>query len=297
MLLILTGAVDGTSDYLLEKLGPKAFRFNFDIFNEYEIEMTPSRWLIKNPAGHEISSESATACLWWKVTNYRAHEDSFLNEEIKYIFREIYNWFYHRNLVRGNPPDYHNRNGKLHILSKAKNHFPIPETFIGWGFKKAPKLKANSIVAKSLSSGLTATNRALFTTTVDANKLHPDYPWYLQEAITADFDITVFICANKLYAFKRTRKNLKGLDWRAEQDFGKRDDWEVRTLSISEISAINSLSKDLGVSWGRMDFLEINQKLIFLEFNANGQWVFLDFENKTGIVDHVCEYLLSKPSD
>lgn len=292
MLLILSGAVDGTSDILLEKLGSRAFRFNFDIFDEYEIKITPSYWSIKNPAGLEISSETATACLWWKVTNYRAHEDEFLNEEIKYIFREIYNWFYHRDLVRGNPPDYHNRNGKLHILSKAKEYFPIPKTFVGWGFEGTPSINANNVVAKSLSSGLTSTNRALFTTPVNVNKLNPKYPWYLQESITSNFDVTVFICKNNLYAFQRSRKNLKGLDWRAEQDFNAKDDWEIRLLSRIEKRAINNLCKDLNINWGRMDFLEVNSGLVFLEFNANGQWVFLDFENKTGMIDSVCNYLL-----
>jgi hypothetical protein len=31
----------------------------------------------------------------------------------------------------------------------------------------------------------------------------------------------------------------------------------------------------------------------FLEFNANGQWVFLDFHEKYGLLDCVVEYLKS----
>jgi hypothetical protein len=292
VLLIFTGSIDGTSDLILREIGNKAFRFNFDLFSEYEVELTPSHWRIKNPAGLEITSETATSCFWWKVTNYKAHEDNFLNEEVKYIFREIYNWFFHRNLTKGTSPDFHNRNGKIYILSKASNFFLTPETFTGWGFKDAPNFKNKNVVAKSLSSGLTSTNRALFTTKIDIDKLHPDFPWYLQEKIDAKFDTTVFICNKKKFAFRRSRENLKGLDWRIEQDFTDLDQWSQRELSSSENDSIDKFCKELHVVWGRIDFLEVDNKLIFLEFNANGQWVFLDYQNKVGLVHEVCSYLL-----
>jgi len=293
VLLVLTASYDGTSDLLFEHIHKKAFRFNIDIFKEYEVELTPSYWKIKNPAGLEISSETATSCFWWKVTNYQAHEDNFINEEIKYVFREIYNWFFHRNLVKGTPPDFHNRSGKIHILAAAQNHFPIPETYTGWGFPKAPKLKNTNVVAKSLSSGLTTTNRALFTTAVDVNKLHPEFPWYLQETIEAEYDTTVFICNREMFAFQRSRKDLKGLDWRSEQDFKSLKEWSPRELSNKETDAVDKLCTDLKVNWGRIDFLERHGELIFLEYNANGQWVFLDYENKVGLVKKVSDYLIA----
>ncbi|CAN1516719.1 GRASP_SAV_5884, ATP-grasp ribosomal peptide maturase, SAV_5884 family [Methylophilaceae bacterium] len=291
MLLVLTASFDGTSDLLFEHINKKAFRFNFDIFEEYEVELTPSYWRIRNPVGLEITSETASKCFWWKVTNYQAHEDGFVNEEVKYVFREIYNWFLHRNLVKGTPPDFHNRNGKIHILSVAKNHFPIPETYTGWGFHQAPNLKNRNVVAKSLSSGLTTTNHALFTTAVDINKLNPKFPWYLQETVEAEYDTTIFICDGKPYAFQRSREDLKGLDWRSEQDFNDTKQWNPRDLSATENVSINNFCAALNIDWGRIDFLERNGDLIFLEYNANGQWVFLDYENKMGLVEKVCNYL------
>ena len=32
-------------------------------------------------------------------------------------------------------------------------------------------------------------------------------------------------------------------------------------------------------------------ELVFLELNATGQWVFLDIENKYGLLSHVVEWL------
>jgi hypothetical protein len=45
------------------------------------------------------------------------------------------------------------------------------------------------------------------------------------------------------------------------------------------------------IDWGRIDFMELNNELTFLEYNANGQWVFLDYRNEIGLVDEVVEYL------
>jgi hypothetical protein len=45
------------------------------------------------------------------------------------------------------------------------------------------------------------------------------------------------------------------------------------------------------VEWGRIDFLKSNDELIFLEYNANGQFFFLDTKNQYGLKDAVVEYL------
>ena len=291
MLLILTASIDGTSDLILSRLGNQAFRFNFDLFNEYHLELSNSGWNITNPAGQSINSENVTGIFWWKVTSYRAHQDEFINEEIKYVFRELYWWGVHRGIAKGIPPDFHNRNGKISILAKAKPYFHIPETLVTWGFKSLPYQK--TMVAKSLSSSFTSDNQALFTTPIDPQKLDPSYPWYIQDKIDATYDVTTFVCGQKIFGFKRDRSTLKGLDWRLEQDFtGHSEEWIPRPHSEQETTSILDFCRDLGVDWGRIDFLEQGDgKLIFLEYNANGQWVFLDYTQKYGLIEAVIEYL------
>ena len=86
---------------------------------------------------------------------------------------------------------------------------------------------------------------------------------------------------------------LSGLDWRAEQTFDPNvQEWEPYSLSEAETKALLELSAELGVEWGRYDFMLGEEgELVFLEFNANGQFVFLDFWEKHGIMDAVIEYL------
>ena len=60
MLLVLTGSFDGTADLVFGELKTKAFRLNLDTFSEYEVSVQPNFWSIRNPAGLEITSKTAT---------------------------------------------------------------------------------------------------------------------------------------------------------------------------------------------------------------------------------------------
>jgi hypothetical protein len=294
MLLVLTGSKDGTADILFSRIGAKGFRFNYDIFSDYTVVFRPSYWSIENPTGFKIDSKAATAAFWWKAFNYFVDEENFIAEEVKYIFREIYGWFLARNLTRGTPPEFHRYNGKLNLLGAATAHFPIPETICGWGNRiRSAKFPTQGIVAKSLTSGLTSTNRALFTTEVQFSKLDVRYPWYLQEKVGAKSDVTIFVCGQKLFPFERDRSQLKGLDWRNQDDiFSSEQKWHPFALSAQQNQSVRAFLSEIGVDWGRLDFMWTGSKLIFLEYNANGQFVFLDQTNQFGLLDAVEQYLL-----
>ncbi len=293
MLLLLTGSLDSTSDLLVEKVRDKVFRFNYDLFNHYELAFTPDRWTIKNPAGRFISSDCVTSVFWWKSFNYYLpDEDPFIVEEVKYVFRELYNWCRLRGLTKGNPHDFHNRLGKLNLLNIASKHFKTPKSLASFRLAGIGELESDDVVAKSFSSGLTVTNRALLTTQVDKSKLHPDFPWFLQEKIISLSDITVFICGKCLFAYERDRTALKGLDWRAEQSFNPQiKEWHRFALDADDVAAVKGFCKDIDVDWGRIDLMRDEDDLVFLEFNANGQWVFLDYSGKDGLVDAVANYV------
>jgi len=297
MLLILTGSRDGTSDLLVSKFGLNAFRFNFDIFYEYKIIFRPDYWEVKSPTGHLINSNIVTSCIWWKAFSYFVdpklfETDRYLLDEVKYIFRELYGYCKSRGLTKGNPYDFHNHMGKLNILSIAMRYFEVPKTIVNIGSNNLSSLISGRVVAKSLASGMTTANKVLFTTEVIPSELDERYPWFLQELIDSDADITVFVCGEKLFAFSRDRDGLVGLDWRTtinKDEVGV--PWVYFDLSKSNELATRSFCKDMGVNWGRIDFMKTSKGLIFLEFNANGQWVFLDYDFKYGLLDCVVEYL------
>lgn len=296
MLLLITGASDGTSDRLVNELGGDiVFRFNYDLFNDYSLEFTPDYWKIINPAGHSIDSEIVTSCFWWKAFNfYLLNQEEFIVEEVKYIFRELYHWCRLRGLTRGNPHDFHNHMGKINILSVASKYFKTPTTLTSFQLGGVSKLGDLNVVAKSFTSGLTTTNKSLMTTAVAKETLHPDFPWFLQELIPSNSDITVFICGGDLFAYSRDRSNLKGLDWRTEQDFtGNIKEWNRFELNKKDAQSVRGFCKEIGVDWGRMDLMKRDDDLVFLEFNANGQWVFLDYSGEDKLVKTVAHYLMN----
>lgn len=293
MLLLITSSTDGTGNILVDKLKKQIFRLNYDLFNDYKLELRPNSWVITNPTGHSISSENITSCFWWKAfTVPIENQDNYVVEEVKYIFRELYNWCRLKNLNKGNPFDYHNKFGKNTLLKIAEKYFNVPETLISLNCEGIKNLSKKQMVAKSLSSALTNTKASLLTTEVDVNKLDAKFPWYLQEKLISDFDVTVFICGYELFAYERSRKDLKGLDWRGEQTFDTNvKEWIKLGLTSEQQQSVFNFCDEINVNWGRLDFMKVDKTLIFLEFNANGQWLFLDPGNEDGLLDSVVNYL------
>ena len=296
MLLLLTISGDGTSDRIVDRLGDGVFRYNFDQISDYKLSFGLDGFEIINPKGRRICSGEARSVFWWKAFLASESEvDKFFIAEGKYIFYEIYNWFQNRGSVRGNSNRFHDRFGKITILAEASKYFSVPKTVYSYGLLGEEFVPYNCRITKSLSSQQTSNGSVLFTTDVSSKDLDPNFPWFLQEKIASKYDITCFLVKDRIFPFYRDRSLLKGLDWRAEQTFDPYvEEWLPYPLSASQKSSLLSLSSKLGVNWGRYDFmLSENGDLVFLEFNANGQFVFLDYWGKYGVMDAVIEYLQS----
>lgn len=294
MLLLITGSLDPTADRIVAAHGEGIFRLNYDLWKDYDLAFTQDGWEIGNPAGLSISSKTVTKVFWWKAFQYyNLDEDKLISAEVRYIFKEIYSWCAIRKMAKGNFIDWHNRYGKMNLLNIAKDYFPIPETLVTIRKSGVDRMATKDIVAKSLSSEISSENTVMATTAVNPDVLDPAFPWYLQAKIDSLWDVTVFQCGERLFAFKRSRKDLKGLDWRTEQTFDySKKEWHFFELDSSSSEKIIALSSKLGIEFGRYDFMtDMSDNLWFLEVNANGQWVFLDFFNEYGLLDCVVDWL------
>lgn len=295
MLLFITASCNLTADLLFEQSDFSAFRLNFDLWRDYAVLLEPNHWEIRNPVGLTITSETATHCYWWKAFSSAVVDpEHYVEAEIKYMFQELYAWFLRRGLVVGNPPDFHSRCGKLQILKMASRYFRIPQSFAGWNLPaRIGDFHARELVAKSFATALTSASRILYTTPVIYAHLDRTFPWFLQTKIDARDDVTIVVCGDEFHAFARSREGLQGLDWRrtiGEEENPEQSGWRPRPLSRDEEKALEGLCQELEVRWGRFDFLEDEDGLIFLEFNANGQWAFLDFGSNS-LTRAVASYL------
>lgn len=297
MLLLITGSADATADRIVAEYGEGVFRLNYDLWRDYQFTFSPHFWSIKNPTGLEISSSNATSVFWWKVFSYQIADDRFVKEEIKYSLRDLYGWFKSRGKAKGNFIDYHHNYGKMNILSIASEYFTIPQTLFSIGLETTLDLETKPLVTKSLSSQLTSSGNTMITTPVESLKiLDKNFPWHLQEKIESKWDITIFTCNGKYFPFKRDRTNLKGIDWRAEQDFEYTEqEWFPFELTKDQLNNLKKLSTDLNIEFGRYDFMTegSTNELIFLELNATGQWMFLDIHNEYGLLETVVNWLKS----
>ena len=295
MLLLFTCSGDGTADRLTARLNDDAFRFNFDLLDEYEVELRPDFWRLTDPTGRSITSESCQRAFWWKAFSaWKDGLDKMLMSEHKYVFRDLYGLLTYQGKTVGNAPNWHDQLGKLGVLNIASLHIRIPDSIVTMKLAGIATLNDRKVVAKSLSSSLTSDNRALFTTEVSTQRLHPGFLWFLQEKLESRWDVTVFLCDGKLFAFKRDRSTLKGIDWRAEQSFDPdANEWISYSLRPRGAEALLRIARDLNVEFGRFDLMTVGEteELIFLEYNANGQWVFLDYNNRHGLLDAVADWL------
>ena len=296
MLLLITGSADGTADRLVDRYGDGVFRLNYDLWKEYHLSFTNDSWEIVSPTGLIINSENVSCAYWWKAFSFFVlGDDKYIKAEIKYIFKDIYGWCIQKGLAKGNAIDFHNRFGKMTIITVAEKYFTVPKTLVTIRNHNLNSLNGKIIVAKSLSSEQANDGKVLHTTQVDLAKIDPSFPWQLQEKVNSNWDVTIFYCNSHAFGFKRSREKLEGLDWRAEQDQQmKEQEWFPFDINDSVSQSLIRLSSDLGVQFGRYDFMENTEgELEFLEFNANGQWVFLDITDRYGLLDCVVDWLKS----
>lgn len=295
MLLLITGSYDGTSDRIVSAYGDGVFRLNYDLWRDYKLSFSSDGWVIENPHnGLIIDLSTVRTAFWWKPFVFPLDEDQYVQEELKYIYRDIYGWCVDKGIARGNHFTYHSILGKITILRKALCYFKIPVTSVSTGVLDCAKFSDKRTVVKSLATARTNDGNIMVTTETDINRLNSTYPWYLQELIDSEWDVTVFYCNDKCFAFKRSRADLKGLDWRTQQsnDQSKKE-WLYYVLSKEIEGKIVALSRDIAVSFGRFDFLieKKSGELIFLEVNAHGQWVFLDPFEEHGLLECVVNWL------
>lgn len=143
-------------------------------------------------------------------------------------------------------------------------------------------------VAKSLSGIPFKDGNVLYTTDVSGNELDNNI-WFLQKAVTAEYDLTAVFLYGEIFLYRLPRKLLSSLDWRKEQ-FSVVKDWEKIRCPVSLEKAISSFMSEANLCYGRLDFLQnsIDSDPTFLEVNRNGQWAWLDLTQRDGLFNAMC---------
>ncbi len=289
MLLILTNSLDGTSDALsglAEDRGLGLFRLNTDLLGHYRIHITDGDFSIEDPVGRRITRGDVSSCLWRKpwhgghdlLKNYPQEERDWMDAQVKVMIREIVNICRLDGKLRLVESDAARRADKITQMEIAKRYFRVPM----WDYVFNVKVRDGKRITKALSANLLTKNgefHSLYTTVVDAGTLSPSYPWLIQDLALGNRDTTLVYIAGKMALFGVVRRRDDSVvDWRVNINSSHEDEWEQIELSPELSRTTESFMTDMGLRYGRLDFVldEATGESWFLEVNANGQFGWLD---------------------
>jgi len=289
ILLIITSSYDATVDFLLSFLPPGGvFRFNTDLFQQYELWFDASGFTLTDPAGRSCSSQQTYKAYWrwpdWPVA--KNAEERYAQAEARYLVREMTNllWLHGKFVLV--EPEAPRRSGKLLQLTQAAEFFNVPPFQAGLNARYSARNGPE--VVKSLSKSL-PDGKFIFSTALDPSRLAPNLPWFMQRYVEAVFDITVVVVRNRLFAFKLPRDFLASeIDWRAVTH--EDDAWSPTQLSPPVTTAILRYMRAMRLDFGRLDFLmDASGELHFCEVNPNPQYAWLDYDRQCGLLSAVLD--------
>ena len=136
---------------------------------------------------------------------------------------------------------------------------------------------------------MTNEHKVIYTTRVEKEQLNPQYPWFVQNLVNATHDITMVYVNGVIFSYELIRKD--GLvDWRKEINLNQQT-WDGHILPNKIITLIDLFMRKISLKFGRLDFLFDGKEYYFLEVNPNGQWAWLDLENKNGLMKEMVKQI------
>lgn len=296
--LLITDTWDVTSDIVVRRLAESIFRLNTDIIRDYEVEWTTQGFRLSNPNGRRIELGEIGSVYWRKPftsPGYEdvSHPDYFLCSEARYLVRELYNVARAHGAHALVEEGAERRVGKIRQLLLATRHFKVPEWKIVLGQDyTAPPLT----IAKSLSGEQIDAESVLYTTRIDGKELSASHIWFTQRAINKSADITVCFVQGRAFGFELPATDGV-VDWRATLDKPATQNWRPIVLPPDLRKGIGAFMEDCGLRFGRLDFVVKNSEFFFLEVNPNGQWAWLDPEDKTGLTTAMIDAIRGDSGD
>ena len=301
MILIYTCSQDTTTDILLPWLRNSAlFRFNVDKPNDYTWDFSRHGFAITNRTTESsITAETLTAFYLRKPIYFEAIDvpkdgclENWCREESDALFEDFYRLCESKHLTA----IIHSRNdqyGKLRQLLVAENYFKVSNWHIFHGVLP-DELKRGRWVAKSLTGTPIGKGRMFFVKEVDPTTLDLAYPWFLQEKIDGDDEVTVVYVNGQLFSYRYPRSSIADCDDVRKATFENPSKWEPCELSRAEQSAIRGFMAETGYRFGRFDFIRKDGELWFLELNPNGQWAWLDEANENGLISAIADAIITE---
>jgi hypothetical protein len=304
MHLMVTAASDSTSDWICHRLGPEVLRLNWERWEDYEVALSSRAFRIADRYGRCVTNANLGNIIWRKPVNdvdRLPGEHWFGFQEFKYVIESILQQvrLFAPHKLKIDP--HRNRQvDKVRQLLVAEKHMRVPH----WRVTSLPSAAGwegswviKSMTGKPIPSGTGDFSPVIYTSRVDPAELADGYPWFVQEAIEARYDLTIVVVGKRQFAFTLDRELFSGVDWRASIGNPEVDSaWRSVQLPAQLSDSTRWIMSELELPFGRIDLLVSNLKCddpVFLEVNPNGQWAWLDPKRDNGLFDEVIRFLTS----
>ena len=289
-LLIPTNSIDGTCDVLVQRMkeiGQPFFRWNIDLWQDYETRFDGNGFLFSDPTGRLIDAADPDVLLLWRkpFTELMDFDNQYFDAADREQARsQMRQWLLGlvalmrpQGRVRLIEPHAERRLPKLYQLYKARTFFKVPRSH--FGINNLPTDFGPTMIIKPLGDLTMNDKNVLYTCRVNGDELYRPYPWFVQEALVEGRDVTCVHIIGRSHFFEcEFVRGESAIDWRVEINTETQSSWHA--LSHPCLSkwqdAVNRYMKHIGLHYGRLDFILKGDALYFLECNSNGQFGWLD---------------------
>ena len=295
MIFIATCSQDTTTDIVMKELDlDNVLRFNLDKAEDYVWDFNANGFsILDKNHGKRISNDTLSSFYLRKplytdfidVPSFGCLEN-WRREETKELFKDFLRECQNRGLV-ALVCCKDNKYGKLRQLLAAGKYFRVAPWHFFHG-ELPEELRRGRWVAKPMTPTPIGHDRIFFVKEVDPSALDLSYPWFVQERIEGEEEVTVVYVDGKTFAASAPRSSFDGEDSR-KSIFINPGAWPRCQLSPEDERAIKGFMDETGYRFGRFDFIRKGGELWFLELNPNGQWAWLDEKNEHGLVTLVAD--------
>ena len=295
MIFIPTCSQDTTTDIVLKELDAKdVLRFNIDKPEDFAWDFHCNGFrIVDKLSDREITNDSLTSFYLRKPMYFDLIDvpkfgcmENWRREETTELFADFFRECQSRGLVtlvRSQSDKY----GKLRQLLAAQKYFRVASWHFFHG-ELPEECKRGRWVVKSMTQTPIGEGKVFFVKEVKPAALDLSYPWFVQERIDGEEEVTVVYVDGKTYAASAPRSSFDAEDSRKSL-MEKPRPWPRCELSPADERAIKGFMDETGYRFGRFDFIRKDGELWFLELNPNGQWAWLDENNEHGLVSMVAD--------
>ncbi|KIV58389.1 hypothetical protein AM501_28630 [Aneurinibacillus migulanus] len=293
-ILVVTNSRDLTVDYIIGKYGSEVsiYRYNVDRFDEYEITFSNNGHFFTIANQHWCLNSSQISAVYYRkpeLPDLSEYEEKFrylMQREIMAIVEGLVETVGDVALTR--PSILRRADNKILQLQLAKKiGFSLPTSVITNSVSSVQQLiNKTKAVVKPLSYGRIMDIKAKRLGIIQTNLVDPAAnfeslelsPAYFQYYIQKDMEIRATIVGREVFAVQINSSDP--IDWRKQDAI-----IEYKPIQMPKeiVQKCFELMDELQLSFGAFDFIVHNGEYIFLEINANGQWLWLEEATKLNI--------------